>query len=180
MSVEAVPVYKRRPPREGLDCKAARHEQLVLPLEGLEPSGSPVLRHPHPGRVATSVAEFHRSFNLPWQRRPEMSRVPTSLVRLRENLLEEEVTEFVVASQRRDLVEVADALADIVYVAYGTALTYGIDLDLVLDEIHRSNVSKLDADGRPVHRHDGKVLKSPLYTPPSVAAVLATQPPLPF
>ena len=64
-----------------------------------------------------------------------------ALAMLRVALLEEEVGEFVSASERRDLIGVADALADIVYVAYGTALTYGIDLDAVLHEVHRSNMS---------------------------------------
>lgn len=77
-----------------------------------------------------------------------------------------------------DHVEVADALADIVYVAYGTALTYGIDLDAVLQEVHRSNMSKLGPDGRPILREDGKVLKGPGYFPPAIGEVLRTQRPI--
>ena len=69
-----------------------------------------------------------------------------------------------------DLIGVADALADIVYVAYGTAHVYGIDLDAVLDEVHASNMTKLGADGRPIRRADGKVLKGPDYRPPDMAA----------
>ena len=67
----------------------------------------------------------------------------------------------------------ADALADLVYVVYGMALETGIDLAAVLAEVQRSNMSKLGADGRPVYRQDGKVLKGPGYLPPDVAAVLA-------
>jgi predicted HAD superfamily Cof-like phosphohydrolase len=95
-------------------------------------------------------------------------------------LLEEEVEEFAAASAARDLVEIADALGDLVYVAYGSAVTYGIDLDAVLAEVHRSNMSKLDADGHPVLRSDGKVMKSDRYTPPDVAGVLQQQTPLPW
>ena len=80
---------------------------------------------------------------------------------LRQALIEEEVGELQAAAGAGDLVGVADALADIVYVAYGTAHVYGIDLDAVLDEVHASNMTKLGADGRPVRRADGKILKGP-------------------
>ena len=72
----------------------------------------------------------------------------------------------------RDTVETADALADLVYVIYGMALETGIDLAAVLAEVQRSNMSKLGADGKPVYREDGKVLKGPDYFPPNVEAVL--------
>ena len=129
--------------------------------------------------IALAVAQFHASFGLPRRNAPTMD-VPADLVELRVRLLAEEVDEFAAASAARDLVEIADALADLVYVAYGSAVTYGIDLDAVLAEVHRSNMSKLDADGRPVLRPDGKVLKSDRYTPPDVAGVLRQQPPLPW
>ena len=93
-------------------------------------------------------------------------------VELRLALIEEEVGELAEAARAGDLVGVADALADIVYVAYGTAHVYGIDLDAVLDEVHASNMTKLGADGRPIRRADGKVLKGPDYRPPDIAAVL--------
>ena len=72
----------------------------------------------------------------------------------------------------RDTVEAADALADLIYVIYGMALETGIDLASVLAEVQRSNMSKLGADGKPVYREDGKVLKGPDYFPPNVEAVL--------
>lgn len=72
-----------------------------------------------------------------------------------------------------DAFSVADALADIVYVVYGTALTYGIDLDSVLREVHRANMSKLGADGKPLLRQDGKVLKSDRYRPPDIAPIVS-------
>jgi NTP pyrophosphatase (non-canonical NTP hydrolase) len=102
--------------------------------------------------------------------------IDRALARLRVALLEEEVGEFVAASEQGDLVGIADALADIVYVVYGTALTYGIDLDAVLREVHRSNMSKLGRDGEPLIREDGKVLKSETYFPPDIASVLGLPP----
>ena len=112
--------------------------------------------------VAAAVAEFHMAFNLPMRQIPS-TEIDSALARLRVALLEEEVGEFVAASEKGDLVGIADALADIVYVIYGTALTYGIDLDTVLREVHRSNMSKLGSDGKPLIRDDGKVLKSERY-----------------
>ena len=75
----------------------------------------------------------------------------------------------------RDTVETADALADLIYVIYGMALETGIDLAAVLAEVQRSNMSKLGADGKPVYREDGKVLKGPGYFPPNVEAVLRSR-----
>jgi predicted HAD superfamily Cof-like phosphohydrolase len=127
--------------------------------------------------VAGAVTEFHAAFGLPIQATPSIE-ISDSLAKLRVALLEEECGEFVSATQARDLVAIADALADVVYVAYGTAVTYGIDLDLVLSEVHRANMSKLDHNGKPIKRADGKVLKSEQYTPPDVKAMLQLQSPL--
>jgi predicted HAD superfamily Cof-like phosphohydrolase len=125
------------------------------------------------------VAEFHAVFNLPMRATPSIE-IDDSLAKLRVALLEEECSEFVSATAARDLVAIADALADVVYVAYGTAITYGIDLDLVLSEVHRANMSKLDDSGNPIKRADGKVLKSERYTPPNVQTMLQIQLPLTF
>jgi predicted HAD superfamily Cof-like phosphohydrolase len=121
--------------------------------------------------LAGAVATFHEAFDLPRQTSPSIA-VDDALAKLRVSLMEEEFGELVQAVAERDLIAIADALADIVYVAYGTALTYGVDLDAVLQEVHQANMSKLDADGRPIRRADGKVLKSERYSPPDVAAVL--------
>lgn len=129
--------------------------------------------------VATAVAEFHAACDLPRRVTPSVE-IGDLHAKLRATLLEEECGEFLVATAARDLVAIADALADVVYVAYGTAVTYGIDLDLVLSEVHRANMSKLDESGKPIKRADGKVLKSQRYTPPDVKAVLRNQPPLVF
>lgn len=132
------------------------------------------------GDVALAVLAFHESFGLPRQAMPNTADVTPGLADLRVRLQREETDELANAVAVGDLVGIADALADLVYVAYGTAITYGIDLDAVLAEVHRSNMSKLDPDGRPVMREDGKVLKSRWYTPPDVEGVLKQQLPLPL
>src|SRR6266487_2020090 len=124
--------------------------------------------------IAAAVAEFHGAFNLPMRKLPT-AEIDGYLAKLRVVLLQEEVSEFVTASENGDLVGIADALADIVYVVYGTALTYGIDLDAVLREVHRSNMSKLGRDGKPLIRDDGKVLKSDQYFRPDIGVVLNQQ-----
>jgi predicted HAD superfamily Cof-like phosphohydrolase len=124
--------------------------------------------------AAAAVADFHRAFNLPMRQSPSAD-VDKSLAKLRVALLQEEVGEFITASEKGDLVAIADALADIAYVVYGTALTYGIDLDSALREVHRSNMSKLGNDGKPLIRDDGKVLKSERYFPPDIASVLGLE-----
>ena len=119
------------------------------------------------------VAEFHRAFGHPIGHSP---RIPNpSRVELRRKLLTEEFNEYLDASRFGDLVETIDALADIVYIAYGTALEYGVDLDRVLAEVHRANMSKLGDDGAPIYREDGKVMKGPNYTPPDVKRVLGIE-----
>jgi predicted HAD superfamily Cof-like phosphohydrolase len=128
-------------------------------------------------QTGRNVAEFHRIFGSHREPLPTLD-VGDDVLELRERLLREEFGEYLDAITDRNLVEVADALADLVYVAYGAAVAYGIDLDAVLAEVHRSNLTKLDADGRPIVRADGKMLKSELYEPPDVAGVLAAQQPL--
>lgn len=117
------------------------------------------------------VAEFHRSFGLPIATAPTLA-VPLELLELRQKLLVEELRELVAAIDEDDLVAVADALGDMVYVLYGTAVTFGINLDAVLAEIHKSNMSKLGPNGSPILRHDGKVLKGPDYHPPAIKEAL--------
>ena len=124
-----------------------------------------------PFSVGDAVADFHRAFGLPIQQLPDAD-IDPGLAQLRMDLVAEEVDELMAASEKGDLVAIADALADIAYVVYGTALTYGIDLDSVLREVHRSNMSKLGADGKPLIRQDGKVLKSDRYRPPDIAPIV--------
>ena len=121
--------------------------------------------------VASLVEEFHLAFGLPVSAGPN-SDVPPELVRLRQDLIGEEVSELCRAMDERDLISIAQELADVAYVLYGTALTYGIDLDAAVAEVHRSNLTKLDAGGKPSIRNDGKVLKGPAYEPPDLTTVL--------
>ncbi len=121
------------------------------------------------------MGAFHSAFGLPVRERPTVD-IPPEEAHLRQALLDEEVDELRLAVQEGDVVGIADALADIVYIACGTAHAYGIDLDAVVAEVHRSNMSKLGGVGRPVYREDGKVLKGPSYEAPQVAAVLGMRP----
>jgi predicted HAD superfamily Cof-like phosphohydrolase len=90
------------------------------------------------------------------------------VVALRYELIKEELEELFEAMGEKDLVEVADALTDILYVTYGAGHAFGIDLDACFDEVQRSNMSKLGADGKPMYREDGKILKGPNYSEPDL------------
>ncbi|MER6783852.1 MazG nucleotide pyrophosphohydrolase domain-containing protein [Streptomyces sp. NPDC000658] len=122
---------------------------------------------------ADLVREFHRAFGLDVRTTP--TEVPPPLAEQRKNLLAEEAAEVAEVSESGPLDRLAHELADVVYVAYGTALVHGIDLDAVLAEIHRSNMTKLGPDGRVARRADGKVLKGEHYRAPDVSAVLRRQ-----
>lgn len=116
------------------------------------------------------VREFHETFNLPYQDRPALA--DAEVANLRRVLLQEEVYEVDLAIANQDVYNLAKELADVVYIAYGTAVTYGIDLDKVFAEVHRSNMSKLDEDGNPIFREDGKIMKGPNYFEPDVEKLL--------
>lgn len=94
---------------------------------------------------------------------------------LRYKLIREENEEYLEAALKGDLVEVADALGDILYILCGTLLKHGLEnkIDEVFREIQRSNMSKLGADGKPIYREDGKVMKGPNYFKPDIASILA-------
>jgi predicted HAD superfamily Cof-like phosphohydrolase len=115
------------------------------------------------------VMEFHRAFG---QRIGEQPALPEMEERnLRYLLLEEEFNEYEKAESENDLVEIADALADIIYIACGTAVSYGIPLDKIFEEVHRSNMAKL-VDGKVLRRKDGKIQKPAGWTAPDVAGIL--------
>jgi len=95
--------------------------------------------------------------------------------RLRIELIAEELNEFIEAVDYEDIVQVADALTDILYVTYGAGAAFAIDLDACFDQVQRSNMSKLGEDGKPIYREDGKVLKGPNYSPSDLAKVLEKQ-----
>lgn len=123
------------------------------------------MQHPY-----DAVDQFHEAFNLP---RGETPHLPSHEVRdLRTKLLREEFMEYMDAEHTDDLVEIADALADIIYIACGTAVAYGIPLDRVFAEVHRSNMAKLGPDGKPIYREDGKVMKPADWQPPRIAQTL--------
>jgi predicted HAD superfamily Cof-like phosphohydrolase len=110
------------------------------------------------GGVSEMVREFHRAFEGPVA---AVANPRPAEWKDRISFLQEEFDEYVEPARAGDLAAVADALADMVYVIHGTALAYGIPLDEVLAEVHRSNMSKLGLDGRPMLRADGKVVKGP-------------------
>ena len=91
---------------------------------------------------------------------------------LRVSLIEEELDELKEAIANNDIVEVADVLTDLLYVIYGAGHSFGIDLDECFAEVHGSNMSKLGADGQPIYREDGKVLKGANYYAPNLKSVL--------
>lgn len=119
---------------------------------------------------ARAVEEWMRAAGQPVHSRPQ-DFVPARLAGLRAGLMVEEAAELDAAIAAHDLVGIAQELADVVVVAYGTAATYGLDLDRALDEVMRANRSKF-VDGKPLLREDGKVLKGPGYVPPDMAQVV--------
>jgi len=117
----------------------------------------------------TDVKEFHQAFG---QRIGDKPEFPDDDERkLRVKLLKEEFREYLDGESFNDIVEVADALADIIYIACGTAVSYGIPLDDVFTEVHRSNMAKL-VDGKVIRREDGKIQKPEGWTPPDIKSVL--------
>jgi len=120
---------------------------------------------------AEMVAEWHRAFNVPILDKPTFP--DEKRIDLRIDLIQEEVGELFGAIHNRDIVEVADALADLLYVTYGMALEFGIPIDEVFEEVQSSNMSKLGEDGKPIYRKDGKVLKGSNFRPPEIEGILA-------
>ena len=120
-----------------------------------------------------AVEMFHRSFGLGILQKPKANLGPEKNC-LRFNLMDEENKEYFEAAQRGDLVEVADALGDMLYILCGTILEHGMQhkIEEVFEEIQRSNMSKLGANGKPIYREDGKVLKGPDYFKPNIAGIL--------
>lgn len=118
------------------------------------------------------VAEFHEAFgvpNLDNAQIPDLERVV-----LRVKLIQEELDELKEGLEENNLIEVADALTDIQYVLLGTVLEFGLQdkFEALFDEVHRSNMSKLDENGKPIHRADGKVMKSERYFRPDLQSIL--------
>ena len=96
------------------------------------------------------------------------------IIKLRVDLIKEELQELEEALKNNDIVEVADALTDILYVTYGAGHSFGVDLDKCFDEVQRSNMSKLDESGKPIFNEKGKVMKGPNYFQPNLKKFLNT------
>lgn len=121
-----------------------------------------------------SVKLFHTSFGLGVSEIPKAG-LGEAVNMLRYNLMKEENEEYLEAVQNNDLVEIADALGDMLYILCGTIIEHGLQhkIEEVFDEIQRSNMSKLGADGKPIYREDGKVMKGPNYFKPDFEKILA-------
>jgi len=120
-----------------------------------------------------AVQEFHTAFKIGYSHTPIAS-LEGEKNNLRFNLMDEENKEYLEAAENNDLVEVADALGDMLYILCGTIIEHGLQhkIEAVFNEIQRSNMSKLGADGKPIYREDGKVLKGPNYFRPNLKAII--------
>lgn len=119
------------------------------------------------------VEEFHNSFKIKNNHQPT-SEIDERVIELRHRLMQEENDEYLEAAKSRDLVEIADALGDQLYILCGTILTHGMQYKIweVFEEIQKSNMSKLDENGEPIFREDGKVMKSARYFKPDIKRII--------
>ena len=115
-----------------------------------------------------AVKDFHDTFGLNYNDSPTVD-LGKKIIELRFNLMKEENEEYIEAARNNDIVEVADALGDMLYILCGTIIEHGMSeiIEDVFDEIQKSNMSKLGADGKPIYREDGKVMKGPNYFKPN-------------
>ena len=120
-----------------------------------------------------AVKQFHKTFKVGFSDKPVASLGDTKN-QLRYNLMKEENEEYLQAVQNNDLIEIADALGDMLYILCGTIIEHGLQdkIEAVFDEIQRSNMSKLGEDGLPIYREDGKVIKGPNYFKPNFEQIL--------
>lgn len=120
-----------------------------------------------------AVKEFHAAFKIGYSETP-VATLGDQKNTLRFNLMKEENEEYLEAVQNNDLVEIADALGDMLYILCGTIIEHGLQekIEAVFDEIQRSNMSKLGEDGTPIYREDGKVMKGPNYFKPNFETIL--------
>lgn len=116
------------------------------------------------------VGDFMEAFGQRVEMEPTWPDFNTRELRL--ELIQEELEELSDAVADRDMIQIADALTDLLYVVYGAGHSFGIDLDECFEEVHRSNMSKLGENGRPIHREDGKVMKGPGYFEPDLEGIL--------
>ncbi len=116
------------------------------------------------------VKDFHKAFNIQINNFPTLN-VDQNTPILRCNLIQEELNEFKEAMKNSNIFEIADALADLLYVVYGAAVTYGIDIEPVFQEVHRSNMTKIGGH----KRKDGKWMKPDTYEPPNLLPIIHKQ-----
>ena len=116
------------------------------------------------------VGTFMKTFGQEVKTKPSFS--SDKINKLRIDLIKEELQELTEAMQKKDLLEVADALTDILYVTYGAGHAFGINLDKCFDEVQNSNMSKLGEGGKPIYNESGKVMKGPNYFKPDFSKIL--------
>jgi predicted HAD superfamily Cof-like phosphohydrolase len=123
--------------------------------------------------IISAVEKFHDSFGIKNNYTPTTN-IPINDIELRHRLMEEENNEYLEAAKNGDLIEVADALGDQLYILCGTILKHGLQhkIEEIFFEIQNSNMSKLDENGKPIYREDGKILKSELYFKPNIEKIL--------
>ena len=119
-----------------------------------------------------AVKIFHEIYKLKYKESPTTDR-GTDKINLRFNLMAEENEEYLEAAKNNDLIEVADALGDMLYILCGTIIEHGMQdkIEEVFDEIQKSNLSKLGENGKPIYREDGKVMKGPNYFKPDILKI---------
>lgn len=119
-----------------------------------------------------AVTSFHEAYNIEINQKPTAN-LPDQISKLRFNLMKEENEEYLNAAKDGDLIEVGDALGDMLYILCGTIIAHGFQnkIEAIFDEIQRSNMSKLGADGKPIYREDGKVMKGPNYFKPNLKKI---------
>ena len=120
-----------------------------------------------------SVKKFHEVYRIDYKNNPT-TKIPLDTIKLRFNLMAEENIEYLDAAKKNDLVEVADALGDMLYILCGTIIAHGMQdkIEDIFNEIQKSNMSKLDNNGNPIYREDGKVMKGPNYFKPNFSKIL--------
>ncbi|MDC3050953.1 nucleoside triphosphate pyrophosphohydrolase family protein [bacterium] len=120
-----------------------------------------------------SVKLFHKKFNIDYLNEPKAN-IPDEIKELRFKLMEEENLEYLKATKENDIVEIADALGDMLYILCGTIISHGLQnkIEEIFQEIQNSNMSKLGDNGKPIYRDDGKVLKGPNYFKPDIRKIL--------
>lgn len=118
------------------------------------------------------VKDFHNAYGHPVADSPKY--ISSQRCLMRHNILSEEVNELLTAMVNKDLVEVADGIADCLYILFGTAIEFGVadKMEAVFHEVHQSNMSKLGEDGKPIYREDGKIMKGPNYRKPNINSII--------